>query len=778
MTCYFFKITLPNAGGNLVSVALASPNTQALQGASGGPQTFTLSALPPSSIMSASGNPAGSTLVSVIPSQGGMIQQQGASQASAQQILEAGSGTGQFQFTTLNQLPIDLHSGGSAGTVTTPGNAEESGVLLCNLDELSRYIPENFYSDFTIADQNNPAATATTQATTSIASNRLPDYLETVVAAAGKANPQQSQATQNLLNAQNQQLSQSTVLQAMKQDQLPASILQQPLPQMSTNNTTTLQLPSSIYQRASTHSGSTIITAPTTLMTSTQALPNVTASPQYISSVPIAGTQPTPATQQKLTIQLPTQPQPIAGVKTVTYVSSIGGNTPTQYQTITTSANLTPVKLTTTGFAYTSTGERIAIQGLQPDTLSSIGAAGTQGLQLQLKSPTQASQHPIHASTPQTLQLQGLTVDPSKLTVLQELPEVGKVVVQETKPNTDSITTILEEMKGPAGFSQGDDGFNQFTTVSAAGGIEYATAIPVAVSSLASDPKKMTIKKVAAPASTVLLPSGNRGARNIIFAGNTLPQGAIPIQINGLNALPLSAVKSLPTKINLSALSPNSSVQITSPTMTAGAPQFQSQVVAAKKTKVEVITRPTMITSPTSQLTAAGQQHVQLPANIITKIVTNNNATIAAQQNQQKFFSPTTITAAPVSTIASPNTVINNELSQQRSPGGNTSGLAQPSSKNVGNNKTCNWVFENGEICGKTFSKSYNLVVHMRMHEDVRPFCCGLCDQTFRQKAHLQRHETTHGIGVKIGKSGGSGGTPSARRKRKRSRSTGGNVFL
>ena len=135
---------MPNAGGNLVSVALASPNTQALQGASGGPQTFTLSALPPSSVMSASGNPPGSTLVSVIPSQGGMIQQQqGASQASAQQILEAGSGTGQFQFTTLNQLPIDLHSGGATGTVTTPGNAEESGVLLCNLDELSRYVSKN-----------------------------------------------------------------------------------------------------------------------------------------------------------------------------------------------------------------------------------------------------------------------------------------------------------------------------------------------------------------------------------------------------------------------------------------------------------------------------------------------------------------------------------------------------------------------------------------------------------------------------------------------------------
>merc|ERR1712226_271135 len=94
----------------------------------------------------------------------------------------------------------------------------------------------------------------------------------------------------------------------------------------------------------------------------------------------------------------------------------------------------------------------------------------------------------------------------------------------------------------------------------------------------------------------------------------------------------------------------------------------------------------------------------------------------------------------------------------------------------IPSSKTCNWVFENGEICGKTFSKSYNLVVHMRMHEDVRPFCCGLCDQTFRQKAHLQRHETTHGIGVKIsnrsaggGSSGGGGGGGAPRRKRKRS---------
>ena len=126
-------------------MALASPNTQALQGGGGGPQTFTLSALPPSSVMSAS-NPQGSTLVSVIQQPGGLIQQQqghlSANQASTQQLLEAGAGSGQFQFTTLNQLPIDLHStgGAAAATATTPGNPEESGVLLCNLDELSRYV--------------------------------------------------------------------------------------------------------------------------------------------------------------------------------------------------------------------------------------------------------------------------------------------------------------------------------------------------------------------------------------------------------------------------------------------------------------------------------------------------------------------------------------------------------------------------------------------------------------------------------------------------------------
>lgn len=57
----------------------------------------------------------------------------------------------------------------------------------------------------------------------------------------------------------------------------------------------------------------------------------------------------------------------------------------------------------------------------------------------------------------------------------------------------------------------------------------------------------------------------------------------------------------------------------------------------------------------------------------------------------------------------------------------------------------------------------------MRMHEDVRPFGCSLCDQTFRQKAHLQRHETTHGIGVKVTNRSGGSSNGAPRRKRKRS---------
>ena len=132
---------------------------------------------------------------------------------------------------------------------------------------------------------------------------------------------------------------------------------------------------------------------------------------------------------------------------------------------------------------------------------------------------------------------------------------------------------------------------NDETVTLNTGSMEYATAIPVAVTPLPSDPKKTTIKRVAAPTSTVFLP-GNKTSRNIIFAGNTLPQGAIPIQINGLNAIPLSAVKSLP--ISISNINNAAGVQ-----------------TVAKRTKVEIIPANAKTT-----LTSA------LP--VVTK-VTNNN---------------------------------------------------------------------------------------------------------------------------------------------------------
>ena len=62
----------------------------------------------------------------------------------------------------------------------------------------------------------------------------------------------------------------------------------------------------------------------------------------------------------------------------------------------------------------------------------------------------------------------------------------------------------------------------------------------------------------------------------------------------------------------------------------------------------------------------------------------------------------------------------------------------------TGNNKTCNWKLEDGGLCGKRFKKNHNLNVHMRVHQDVRPFGCSHCSQTFRQKAHLKKHEGTH----------------------------------
>ena len=166
----------------------------------------------------------------------------------------------------------------------------------------------------------------------------------------------------------------------------------------------------------------------------------------------------------------------------------------------------------------------------------------------------------------QTLQLQGLNIDPTKLTVVQELPDVGKVVIQEgNKLSNDSITNILEEMRSA-------------DEIAGAGPLELATAIPVAVTTLDGDPKKTTVKRLppggALPAGAITLPGGKKGTRNIIFAGNTLPAGAIPVQVSGLqqsavspNPLQISAVKSIPLPVNLGNLTPTGAPLLTTATL-------------------------------------------------------------------------------------------------------------------------------------------------------------------------------------------------------------------
>lgn len=95
---------------------------------------------------------------------------------------------------------------------------------------------------------------------------------------------------------------------------------------------------------------------------------------------------------------------------------------------------------------------------------------------------------------------------------------------------------------------------------------------------------------------------------------------------------------------------------------------------------------------------------------------------------------------------SAPITILQKSLSQATVPKPKPACILPTIQTKTVDNKTCRWKFENGQICGKVFTKTYNLTVHMRMHQDIRPFPCTVCEQTFRQKAHLQRHEATHGI--------------------------------
>lgn len=289
------------------------------------------------------------------------------------------------------------------------------------------------------------------------------------------------------------------------------------------------------------------------------------------------------------------------------------------------------------------------------------GPGGASTVQIQLRAPS---------STPSSVQTFNIpTIDTTKLTgqlsVVQELPEVSKLVFQEVKQEqSDSIVNILENMK------QEEPG--------------SLSPLDYTVSSTSEGPLNLVnnlakgIKRVTAPVQN--LPHDAKRMKNVYIV-----QGQNGQQI--IQEVPVSYM--------------------------------------------DVYNNQRSTPSPMSHDLIHGGH------NITSSVLCIDPPSPISYEIKKE----------PKSKSASPKLHLTKTVN----------GTTIPSSK------TCNWVFENGQVCGKTFSKSYNLVVHMRMHEDIRPFACTLCDQTFRQKAHLQRHETTHGIQTK-----NFYRTPASKKKKKR----------
>ena len=54
------------------------------------------------------------------------------------------------------------------------------------------------------------------------------------------------------------------------------------------------------------------------------------------------------------------------------------------------------------------------------------------------------------------------------------------------------------------------------------------------------------------------------------------------------------------------------------------------------------------------------------------------------------------------------------------------------------------YICKYGNTCNKEFQRSWNLLDHVRMHYNIRPFVCTYCDFRFTQKCNLNKHILKH----------------------------------